>query len=125
MIGINGLAGAIADELSDYTDEVIEKVNITSIKVGKVAIKVLKATSPKLTGEYAKAWKLKTEKFYGMPDKRTIHVNDPEYRLAHLLEKSHATPGGGRTKPKVHIKPVEEALKKDFLKGVERAIENI
>ena len=125
MFDVGDLAAEIANELSDYTDEVIEQVNAISLTISKASVKVLKATSPKLSGDYAKAWRVKTIKFYGQPNKQIIFVKNPEHRLSHLLERSHATPSGGRTKPQPHIKPVEEALKKDFVKGVEKAIENI
>lgn len=125
MIDVDDLASAIAEELSDYTDEVIEKVDQNSKRVSRAAVKVLKTTSPKLTGDYAKSWAVKTDRRFGMPNQHVIYVKDPEYRLTHLLENGHVNADGGRSEPKVHIKPVEEMVKTDFVKGVKKAIETI
>jgi hypothetical protein len=121
-INIDQLAGEIAKGLADYSQDVIEKVNISSEKVGKAAVKQLKQTSPKRYGKYAKSWTMKTEKAIGQPDLRTIHVKAPHYRLTHLLEHGHAKAGGGRVEGKPHIRPAEEQVIKDFVSEVEEAI---
>ena len=75
-INIDQLAAEIAQELSKYSQEVVEKVNISSEKVGKAAVKQLRRTSPKKTGEYAKSWTMPTEKELGQPHRRIIHVKE-------------------------------------------------
>ena len=95
-ISIDQLAAEIAKGLSEYSQEVVEKVNISSEKVGKAAVKRLKESSPKRYGKYAKSWAVKTEPEIGQPHKRIVHVKAPHYRLAHLLEHGHAKKGGGR-----------------------------
>jgi len=122
-INIDQLAAEIAKELSKYSQEVVEKVNISSEKVGKAAVKQLRQTSPKKTGKYAKSWTMSTEKEIGQPHKRIIHAKAPHYRLTHLLEHGHAKVGGGRVEGRPHIRPAEEMVIKEFVAEVKEAIE--
>ncbi len=122
-VKIDQLAAEIAKELSKYSQEVVEKVNISSEKVGKEAVKQLKQTSPKKTGKYAKSWTMTTEKEFGQPHRRIIHAKAPHYRLTHLLEHGHAKVGGGRVEGRPHIRPAEEMVIEEFVKEVEEAIE--
>ena len=121
-ININQLAAEIAKGLAEYSQDVVEKVNISSEAVGKAAVKQLKQTSPKRHGKYAKSWTMKTEPEVGQPDLRIIHAKAPHYRLTHLLEHGHAKVGGGRVEGKPHIRPAEEQVIKDFVQEVEEAI---
>lgn len=121
-INIDKLASEIAKELSTYSQEVVQKVNVSSERVGKTAVKQLKQTSPKRYGKYAKSWTMTTEKAIGQPDLRIIHAKAPHYRLTHLLEKGHAKVGGGRVDGIPHIRPAEEMVIKEFIDEVEEAI---
>lgn len=121
-INIDQLAAEIAKGLADYSQDVVEKVNVSSEKVGKAAVKKLKQTSPKRYGNYAKSWAMKTEPEVGQPHKRIVHVKAPHYRLAHLLEYGHAKRGGGRVAGIPHIRPAEEQVIQDFVAEVEEAI---
>lgn len=125
-INIDQLAAEIAEGLADYSQDVVEKVNVSSEKVGKAAIKQLKKTSPRrpppVGGKYAKSWAMKTEPEVGQPHKRIIHVKAPHYRLAHLLEYGHAKVGGGRVDGIPHIRPAEEMVIQEFMSEVEEAI---
>lgn len=122
-INIDQLAAEIAKGLAEYSQDVVEKVNVSSAKVGKAAVKKLKQTSPKRYGNYAKSWAMKTEPEVGQPHKRIVHVKAPHYRLAHLLEYGHAKVGGGRVEGRPHIRPAEEQVIKDFVSEVEEAIQ--
>ena len=120
-ISIDQLAKEIAQGLADYSQEVVEKVNISSEKVGKSSVKRLKETSPKDKGKYAKSWRVKTDPQVGQPNSLTIHNKD-HYYLTHLLEHGHAKKGGGRVEGKPHIRPAEEQVIKEFMDEVEEAI---
>ena len=120
-ISIDKLAAEIAKGLADYSQEVVEKVNVSSEKVGKAAVKQLKETSPKDKGKYAKSWRVKTDPQVGQPNSLTIHNKD-HYYLTHLLEHGHAKKGGGRVEGKPHIRPAEEMVIQDFMREVEEAI---
>ena len=121
-ISVDQLAAEIAKGLAEYSQDVVEKVNVSSEKVGKAAVKRLKQTSPKKTGKYAKSWTMTTEKAIGQPDLRIIHAKAPHYRLAHLLEYGHAKVGGGRVEGRPHIGPAEEEVIREFTREVEEAI---
>jgi len=121
-VKIDQLAAEIAKGLADYSQDVVEKVNVSSEKVGKAAVKKLKQTSPKRYGNYAKSWAMKTEPEVGQPHKRIVHVRAPHYRLAHLLEYGHAKVGGGRVEGRPHIRPAEEEVIREFTREVEEAI---
>ena len=123
-VNIDQLAAEIAKGLAEYSQEVVEKVNVSSEKVGKAAVKQLKQTSPKRpgSGKYAKSWAIKTEPEVGQPDLRIIHAKAPHYRLTHLLEHGHAKRGGGRVEGKPHIRPAEEMVIQEFVAEVEEAI---
>lgn len=121
-VSIDQLAAEIAKGLADYSQDVVEKVNISSEKVSKAAVKQLKETSPKRYGKYAKSWAVKTEPEVGQPHKRIVHVKAPHYRLTHLLEHGHAKRGGGRVEGKPHIRPAEEMVIQEFVAEVEEAI---
>lgn len=121
-INVDQLGAEIARELSKFNQEVVEKVNLSSEKVGKAAVKQLRETSPKRTGAYAKSWTMTTEKEFGQPHKRIVHAKAPHYRLTHLLEYGHAKVGGGRVEGKPHIRPAEEMVIQDFVAEVEEAI---
>ncbi len=121
-VSIDKLAAEIAKGLAEYSQDVVEKVNISSERVGKSAVKRLKETSPKRYGKYAKSWTMTTEKAIGQPDLRIIHAKAPHYRLTHLLEHGHAKRGGGRVEGKPHIRPAEEMVIQEFVAEVEEAI---
>lgn len=114
-------AKLIAKDLAEYSQEVVEKVNISSERVGKAAVKQLKAVKFKTGGEYSKSWRLKTDPQVGQPNTLTIHNKD-HYYLTHLLEHGRAKKGGGRVEGKPHIRPAEEMVIEQFIREVEEAI---
>jgi hypothetical protein len=121
-INIDQLAAEIAKGLAEYSQDVVERVNASSERIGKEAVKQLRQTSPKKTGKYAKSWTMTTEKEFGQPHTRIIHAKAPHYRLTHLLEYGHAKVGGGRVEGRPHIRPAEEMVIREFMAEVEEAI---
>lgn len=107
---------AIGDYLTEYSQEVKEKVKNLADKVAKEAVEELKATSPKKTGKYSRAWNSKKEG-------DTIIIFNAKGQLTHLLENGHALWQGGRARAFPHIKPVETKVIKNFEEGVKKAIE--
>lgn len=122
-VDVDKLADKIAKELSKYSQDVVEKINTSSEKVGKAAVDKLKATSPRRTGKYASGWAMKTEQAVGQPHRRIVY-NKTKPQLTHLLEHGHAKRGGGRVEGKPHIRPAEEAVINDFVREVEEAIQH-
>ncbi len=112
----------INEILNEYSKDIQEGITEKAISVAKKGADELKQTSPKRTGKYRKGWRVKTQKGYGYVN-CTIH-NATDYQLTHLLEKPHATRNGGKTKPKVHIAPVEEKCNQEYQREVENVIRN-
>lgn len=114
----------ILRQLQEYTKDVVEGINDRSVNITEDAVKELRETSPKDSGDYAKNWRVKSLMFYNAPTRYTI-FNKDYYRLTHVLEHGHAINGGtGRSQPQVHIKPVEEKTVKAYIKAVEEVIKN-
>ena len=119
----------INDILSGYGDSIQDLIQEEAIKIAKEGVKELKATSPKnkrntsTRGRYAKGWRVKKEVKRG--EVHCIIHNATDYQLTHLLEESHLKRNGGKTKPIVHIKPVEEKRVSEYLNNVENNIRKV
>lgn len=115
-IPIDGLAQAIAMELQDYQQEIVDDLKDSVNDVAKECLNEIKANSPADSGDYRKGWKLKTA-YESDSDIRLQVYNKDHYQLTHLLEDGHANVDGGRTPGKPHIGPAADraaaALKKD------------
>ena len=108
----------LAEELQEYADDVVEKVDQDAQKIANSAASELRATSPKRTGGYANGWRVQKEKSrYGTSC--TVY-NAWKPGLTQLLENGHALRGGGRAPAHPHIKPVEEKVISDFENAVRR-----
>lgn len=116
----------INEILNDYSIKIQESIQEDAIKVSKRGVDTLKTTSPHHIGKYARGWKVKTTKGRGYIS-CTIH-NSTNWQLTHLLEKPHAIKNKygsyGTSKPKVHIKPVEETCIREFERDVVNIIKN-
>jgi len=111
--------------LEQYSDDVFEAMAEVVPEVAKESAKKLKQESPKgKIGKYAKGWTSKADKGR-MTTTATVYGKTGTYQLAHLLEHGHATRKGGRTKPIVHIKPVEEWATEEVISRTAERIEKI
>lgn len=115
MAKIN-LANEIAKALTEYTDEVTKGIEQEKKDKGKKAVQLLKQSSPKDTGDYAKGWTTKNV------DGKQVIYNKTEYQLTHLLEFGHAKRNGGRVAARPHIRPIEEQINQDFIDGVKKVL---
>jgi hypothetical protein len=116
MASIGDLSNQIMSELQRYANVLAEDVDTAAEVVANELVDDLKETSPELTGDYRKGWRVKNVR--GI---RVVH-NKTNYQLTHLLEKGHAKVGGGRVEAKVHIKPAEVRAINDFLTRIEQAV---
>ena len=120
MTEIEGVAQEILKQLQYYARNVSEKVDAAKEENAKACLKAIKMKSPKgrRNGEYAKGWRIKRT------SKKLVIHNATDYQLTHLLEHGHVTrDGADRTQEKPHIRPAEETAVRNFLRDVERAIE--
>lgn len=116
MTSIDNLTQEIIRQLRVYESDVRLEIEDAGKVVSKNLVSRLKTTSPKLTGDYRKGWRIKRE-----GNKFIIH-NATDYQLTHLLEKGHALRQGGRAPAYPHIRPAEQEAITDYVGRVERAL---
>jgi len=105
----------LAQILQEYVDDIEEDVDKLIDDVSDEGVLLLKATSPKDRGKYAKGWKKKKKK-YSRNTRSTLYNKTPG--LPHLLEHPHVTRNGGYSRPQAHIKPVEDKVVANLENGV-------
>lgn len=118
------LVDTVQKMMADFALATGEVVDNAAKAAAEHAAETLQATSPSLTGDYAKGWAVKVESKAGNGGHAKVTVyNRTDSRLTHLLEDGHAKVvwghrTGDRVNPKVHIKPVEAAANAEFLSRV-------
>lgn len=115
-VGVDGLTAAIKDALDMYADTVGKDLNEVAQELGKNAQRLLRETSPRRTGEYAKSWKIDVQAGR-LATIVTVYSSKPG--LPHLLENGHALPQGGRAPAIVHVAPVAESIEDKFIQELE------
>jgi hypothetical protein len=157
-IDIEEMATAIKKQLNDYNEDVDKATKLAVAKVARETNKVIKANvkfnstastptvkkyamikingrtkrvaikSGRSTGEYVKAFKVKTiEESLGIHSK-TWYVRYPYYTLTHLLEDGHkynVNGKSGNSKAYPHIKFGEEYAIKQLPIEIEKRIKKI
>lgn len=117
---IDSLGKELNTILKEYGENVTEIVNEEVETIAKDTVKMLKKTSPKDQGDYAKGWKFQKKKTnFGIVS--TVY-NSTHGWLVHLLEHGHAKRGGGRTKAEPHVKPAEDWTTKELLKRIKERL---
>lgn len=118
MSSADDLSREIAKVLAEYSEEVENQTDNLAKATADKAVGILKSTSPRKKGKYAKHWKFTKNK----KGNYVIHNAPQTYRLTHLLERSHLLRNGGRSKAQPHIAPVEEMVIREMTEGLERVI---
>lgn len=112
---IDRLAADIQKILDKYGEDTAKNMTEIVKEFGKKGAKAVKASASEIGGQYASGWTSVVEADR-LGATATIYNKRPG--LPHLLENGHAKRNGGRTAPRVHIKPVEEKLLEEFTKAV-------
>jgi len=113
-IPVDKLTQEVDKILSEYGGDVQGNLNTIVGQMSKKGAQTLRQQSKNTfggTGKYAKGW-TSTVETGRVSAQGTIYNKTPG--LPHLLENGHALRGGGRTPGRPHIKPVEEALVREF-----------
>lgn len=122
-INIDKIALAIEDYIEDY-DKEISKAMEKGLSAGeKVLIKNLKASSPKLSGEYSKSWKGKGTKYKGrryVGNIKEIKGKKGNVPLSNILEYSTKSNYQGLIK-KTYEESINE-IAQAITKEIEREI---
>ena len=90
------LGAAIAEQLTIYHADKLEKVNAAGEKAAKELVKLTKKSAPKKSGDFAKSLTYTTEVKTGGDKAYTWGAKAPHHRLTHLLVHGHPTVNGGR-----------------------------
>ena len=114
---VDDLGKAIIERFKDYQEDVHVGINEVTEEAAKVAVRLLKAESPKRKtakgGTYAKGWRASEVKG------RWIVHNKTSYRLTHLLEKGHTEIDGVKRVPAhPHIAPIEQKIVKKYVSDI-------
>lgn len=118
-VTIDQLAVKITQAIADYTDDVVQAIEVEVETTANAVLEDIKANAPRRTGEYAKGWTRRKGRTPGSIS-YTIH-NRSKPQLTHLLEHGHAKRGGGRVEGRPHIGPAVDR----HIPAMERRIEQI
>lgn len=118
-VTIDQLAVKITQAIADYTDDVVQAIEVEVDATSKAIVEDIKANAPRRTGEYARGWSRRKSK----SSNRVTHIvhNTKKPQLTHLLEHGHAKRSGGRVEGKPHIRPAVDR----HLPAMERRIKQI
>ena len=130
---IDKFAHIIELTLEAYAQDVWSVTQETIDTLGKEAAKAVQANAKqvlKRPHNYPKGWTYTAQRPKGHHalEKTGVVHNKTEYRLAHLLERSHVMRNGtgrtfGRSKARPHIAEVEQMLVETFEREVVKAIQ--
>jgi len=122
----DGLADLIAKYMNNYSQDVTDRIKAAVDIVAKEVNTEIKAhiTFKQPTGDYVKAFRIKTSYEDKCNKGKIWYVSGGEYRLTHLLENGHAKKGGGRTDAFPHIIFGESLAQKRMEELSREAIEN-
>ena len=120
-VSIDGLAGEVMKGLREYGQGVADGLKEAVQDAAELCQEELRATSPKLTGDYAKGWRKRTVKESSTEVTVSVYnATDPQ--LTHLLEHGHAVGHNGdvlgTVGAKPHIRPAEQKAEKELEKKV-------
>ncbi len=119
-IELERLSEEINKALSQYSDEIADKVDKVVKVIGNELCDELKATSPEHTGNYKDGWTITTTS--RKKGNRSVIVHNKIYRLTHLLEFGHAKQNGGRVAAKPHIADAEKKYIDIFQERIEEIL---
>ena len=116
------LGKAIAEQLTIYHADKLEKVNAAGEKAAKQLVNLTKKTAPKDSGDFAKSLTYKTETKTGGDKAYTWGAKAPHYRLTHLLVHGHPTVNGKRVKGDPFLENALATVLPEYENDVEEAL---
>ena len=88
-VGVEDFRVQVMQLLDDYGKDARIVLNETIPEAANICVKMIKGNSRKATGKYAKGWAKKQQYYRGLGTSYVVYNRD-RYRVAHLLERSHA-----------------------------------
>lgn len=124
-VSLEDLGAAIAQELTVYHNEVVEKVDSIGQASIKQLVKLTRSTAPVgQRGEYRKSISSKQLVKKKTGSTYVWYAKSPNHRLTHLLVHGHETRDGGRTKADPFLQNALDTVLPEYEKNVEEAIKN-
>ena len=120
----SALEDALAEQLTLYHRDVLDRVNEAGERAAKALVKRTKATAPKNRGDFRKAITYKVVQKVGGDKMFIWGVKAPKHRLTHLLVKGHATVNGGRVPGNPFLDNALDAVLPEYEREVEEALKN-
>ena len=117
------LGAAIAEQLTIYHADKLEKVNAAGEKAAKKLVKLTKASAPKKSGDFAKSLTYTAEKKTGGDIAYTWGAKAPHHRLTHLLVNGHPTVNGKRVKGDPFLENALDIVLPEYENDVKEALE--
>lgn len=124
-VSVEELGAALANELTNYHKELVEKVDSVGQASIKKLVKLTRETAPVgQRGEYRKSISSKQLVKKKTGSTYLWYAKPPNHRLTHLLVRGHETRDGGRTQADPFLQNALDTVLPEYEKNVEEAIKN-
>lgn len=117
------LTSSIVKNLNEFNDDAIDAYKDAIDNVSKESLKVLKDNAPVRKGKYKKS--LRKKMTMDTLTEREITLYSSNKALPHLLERSHATRNGRRTKAIPHFEKAENYVNNNLENEIKKGIGKI
>lgn len=122
-VTVDQFAAAVQEALGEYQDYVDSTVVTKAVrKTAKETANVISSAAPSVTGAYAGTITSGQPERSGKRYTETVYAESPGYRLAHLLERPHATRNGGRTRAFPHWVTGESGVLERLISNIKEAL---
>ena len=121
-ISIDQLGDAISAQLSSFESTVREGVKKAVDDTMAEMVKTTKSTAQERTGRYKRKISATVAENTLMTYSKVWHVKNPDYRLAHLLDKGHKLRNGRRYEGNQHVTDAEHRAVESFQRKLEEVI---
>lgn len=116
------LGKALAEQLTIYYADKLEKINAAGEKAAKQLVKLTQKSAPKASGDFAKSLTYEAEKKPGGDIAYTWGAKIPHNRLTHLLVNGHPTVNGKRVKGDPFLENALDTVLPAYERDVEEAL---
>ena len=121
-ITIDQLGDAITAQLTSFETSVREGVKKAVDETMDEMIRETRSTAQVRTGRYKRKISATVGENTLMKYSKVWHVKNPDYRLAHLLDKGHKLRNGRRYEGNQHVQTAEQHAVENFQRKLEEVI---
>ena len=119
------LGAAIEQELTIYSEGVMDAVDTAAHDAAKKLVKLTRASAPVgHRGKFRRSISQMPKERSKLRKSYVWYVRAPEYRLTHLLVHGHAKKDGGRTKGNSFLHNALDTVLPEYERAVEEAVKN-